>query len=94
VRFRCWVPDEGYTRMDASDVEATDAEEAAEFHAERWYRAGERFQQLDVRVAPWGSGNSSEVTYRVTVDFDPSFSAVAVLDATKQAQLAELDGAR
>ena len=30
MRFRCWVPDEGYTREDAKDVEAYDAGEAAE----------------------------------------------------------------
>lgn len=78
MRFRCWVPDEGYTREDAKDIEADDAREAAELFAEKWYEDGDHFPQLDVAVAAWGSGTSSMQMYRVTVDFDPSFYASAV----------------
>lgn len=74
MKFRCWVPEEGYTRddADARDVEATDAAEAAEAFAETWYEAGDHFPQLDVSVV---LDDGPEQKFRVVVDFDPMFTA-------------------
>ena len=75
MRWRCWVPAEGYSRADAKDIEADDAREAAELFAEKWYEGGDHFRTIDVMAASWGSGSSSAQMFRVTVDFDPSFHA-------------------
>ena len=75
MKWVCWVPGDGYTRIDATDIEADDAETAAELLAEQWYEGGDHFADIDVEVAAWGSGTSSSAIYRVTVDFSPSFSA-------------------
>jgi hypothetical protein len=73
VRFRCWNPGEGETRVEGRDIDALDEREAAELYAEKEWTSSDPFNSMDVRVAAWGSGTSNAFDVLVEVRHDPVF---------------------